>query len=72
MLTGAAGQIAYSLAFMIAHGDMFGASPVVLHLLDIPGMDAKLRALAMELEDTASPLLLGAPAAVSCAASCRA
>jgi hypothetical protein len=51
---------------------MFGASPVVLHLLDIPGMDAKLRALAMELEDTASPLLLGAPAAVSCAASCRA
>jgi malate dehydrogenase len=61
-VTGAAGQIGYSLLFRIASGAMFGPSqPVILNLLEIP--DAKaLKALdgvVMELEDCAFPLLRG-------------
>ena len=57
-VTGAAGQIGYSLLFRIASGQMLGEDqPVVLQLLDItPAMDA-LRGVAMELEDCAFPLL---------------
>jgi len=57
-VTGAAGQIGYSLLFRIASGQMLGDDqPVVLQLLDItPAMDA-LRGVAMELEDCAFPLL---------------
>lgn len=59
-VTGAAGQIGYSLLFRIASGQMLGSDqPVILQLLDItPAMDA-LRGVAMELEDTAHPLLAG-------------
>ena len=57
-VTGAAGQISYSLLFRIASGDMLGADqPVTLQLLDIPpAMDA-LSGVVMELEDCAFPIL---------------
>lgn len=58
LVTGAAGQIAYSLIFMIARGSMLGdKQPIVLHLLELPAMREKLDALVMELEDLASPLI---------------
>jgi len=59
-VTGAAGQIGYSLLFRIASGQMLGPDqPVQLQLLDItPAMDA-LRGVVMELEDCAFPLLTG-------------
>jgi malate dehydrogenase len=59
-VTGAAGQIGYSLLFRIASGSMLGPDqPVVLQLLEIPpAMDA-LRGVAMELDDCAFPLLAG-------------
>ena len=57
-ITGAAGQIAYSLLFRIAAGDLLGKErPIALHLLEItPALDA-LRGLVMELVDCAFPLL---------------
>jgi malate dehydrogenase len=59
-VTGAAGQIGYSLLFRIAGGAMLGAEqPVILQLLEItPALDA-LRGVVMELEDCAFPLLAG-------------
>ncbi len=59
-VTGAAGQIGYSLLFRIGHGDMFGPDqPVILRLLEIePAMKA-LEGVAMELDDCAFPLLAG-------------
>ena len=59
-ITGAAGQISYSLAFRIAAGDMLGKDqPVILQLLEIPpAMDA-LNGVVMELNDCAFPLLAG-------------
>jgi malate dehydrogenase len=59
-VTGAAGQIGYSLLFRIASGQMLGPDqPVQLQLLDItPAMDA-LRGVVMELEDCAFPLVTG-------------
>ncbi len=59
-VTGAAGQIGYSLLFRIASGQMLGADqPVILQMLEItPALDA-LRGVAMELEDCAFPLLAG-------------
>ena len=59
-VTGAAGQIGYSLLFRIASGQMLGLDqPVILQMLDItPAMDA-LKGVAMELEDCAFPLLAG-------------
>jgi malate dehydrogenase len=59
-VTGAAGQIGYSLLFRIASGQLLGDDqPVILHLLDItPALDA-LKGVAMELEDCAFPLLEG-------------
>jgi malate dehydrogenase len=59
-VTGAAGQIGYSLLFRIANGDMLGKDqPVILQLLDItPAMPA-VRGVVMELEDCAFPLLAG-------------
>lgn len=57
-VTGGAGQIAYSLIFRIANGDLLGADqPVALHLLDLPMMDASLKGVAMELQDCSFPLL---------------
>jgi malate dehydrogenase len=57
-VTGAAGQIAYSLLFRIAHGDLLGPDqPVELRLLEIePAMNA-LNGVVMELDDCAFPLL---------------
>ena len=59
-VTGAAGQIGYSLLFRIAAGEMLGKDqPIFLNLLEIPpAMDA-LRGVAMELEDCAFPLVQG-------------
>jgi malate dehydrogenase len=59
-VTGAAGQIGYSLVFRIANGDLLGPEqPVILHLLEItPALDA-LRGVVMELDDCAFPLLRG-------------
>jgi malate dehydrogenase len=59
-ITGAAGQIGYSLLFRIAAGEMLGKDqPVILQLLDIPPLLPSLRGVAMELEDCAFPLLAG-------------
>ena len=59
-VTGAAGQISYSLLFRIASGDMLGKDqPVILQLLEItPAMEA-LKGVIMELEDGAFPLVAG-------------
>lgn len=57
-VTGGAGQIAYSLLFRIAHGDVFGPDqPIALHILEIPAALAALEGVKMELEDCAFPLL---------------
>ncbi len=57
-ITGAAGQIGYSLVFRIANGDMLGREqPIILQLLDIPQAQQALRGLAMELEDCVFPML---------------
>ncbi len=59
-VTGAAGQIGYSLLFRIAAGDMLGNDqPVILQLLDIPPLLPSLKGVVMELEDCAFPLLAG-------------
>lgn len=60
LVTGAAGQIAYSLILQIGKGDVFGPSqPVILHLLDIPPMMSVLQGVVMEIEDCALPLVQG-------------
>jgi len=57
-VTGAAGNIGYALVFRIAAGDAFGPDqPVILHLLEIPGLENKLRGLKMEIEDCAFHLV---------------
>jgi len=59
-VTGAAGQIGYSLLFRIASGAMFGPSqPVILHLIEIEPALPALQGLIMELDDCAFPLLKG-------------
>ncbi|MEK7843737.1 MAG: malate dehydrogenase, partial [Pseudomonadota bacterium] len=59
-VTGAAGQIGYSLLFRIAAGDMLGEDqPVILKLLDIPQSQSMLKGVVMELDDCAFPLLAG-------------
>ncbi len=59
-VTGAAGQIGYSLLFRIANGDMLGKDqPVILQLLDIGAALPAVRGVVMELEDCAFPLLQG-------------
>ena len=59
-VTGAAGQISYSLLFRIAAGEMLGTDqPVILQLLEItPAMEA-LNGAVMEIEDCAFPLVTG-------------
>jgi malate dehydrogenase len=60
VVTGAAGQIAYSLLYMVAKGDVFGPEQsVILHLLDIPPMMGVVQGVVMELSDCALPLLRG-------------
>jgi malate dehydrogenase len=61
-VTGAAGQIGYSLLFRIASGDMLGKDqPVILQMLEIPDEKAQkaLKGVMMELDDCAFPLLQG-------------
>jgi malate dehydrogenase len=59
-VTGAAGQIGYSLLFRIASGAMFGPNqPVILHLLEIEPALPALGGVVMELDDCAFPLLKG-------------
>jgi malate dehydrogenase len=61
-VTGAAGQIGYSLLFRIASGEIFGPNqPVILHLIevDVPEILEKLKGTVMEIEDCAFPLLKG-------------
>jgi malate dehydrogenase len=61
-VTGAAGQIGYSLLFRIASGEMLGRDqPVILQLLEIPDEKAQkaLKGVMMELDDCAFPLLQG-------------
>ena len=59
-VTGAAGQISYSLLFRIAAGEMLGADqPVILQLLEITPALTALQGTVMELEDCAFPLLAG-------------
>ena len=59
-VTGAAGQISYSLLFRVASGEMLGKDqPVILQMLEItPALEA-LKGVAMELEDCAFPLVQG-------------
>jgi malate dehydrogenase len=61
-VTGAAGQIGYSLLFRIASGQLLGPDqPVILQLLELPidKVQAALKGVMMELEDCAFPLLVG-------------
>ena len=59
-VTGAAGQIGYSLLFRIAAGDMLGKDqPVILQLLEVTQALGALKGVAMELDDCAFPLLAG-------------
>jgi malate dehydrogenase len=65
-VTGAAGQIGYSILFRIASGEMLGRDqPVILQLLEIPDdkAQAALKGVMMELDDCAFPLLAGMSAA---------
>src|SRR6185436_12002150 len=61
-VTGAAGQIGYSLLFRVASGEMLGSDqPVILQLLELPidKAQAALKGVMMEMEDCAFPLLAG-------------
>lgn len=59
-VTGAAGQIGYSILFRIASGEMLGPDqPLILQMLEIPPALPALEGVAMELNDCAFPLLSG-------------
>src|SRR4051812_21639990 len=65
-ITGAAGQIGYSLLFRIASGSMFGPDqPVILHLIEIEPALPALGGVVMELQDCSFPLLKGIVATAS-------
>lgn len=58
VVTGGAGQIAYSLLFRLAAGEVFGKDvSLSLSILDLPEMEGALKGVAMELQDCAFPLL---------------
>ena len=58
VVTGAAGQIGYSILFRIANGDMLGKDqPIILNLLDLESAYKSLSGIVMELNDCAFPLL---------------
>jgi len=66
LITGAAGQIAYSLTFLVAKGDLLGHdTPLILHLLDIPMCQESLDGVVMEITDCAFPLVRGVVATTS-------
>lgn len=57
-ITGAAGNIAYSIIFMVAKGEMLGFDqPIELRLLDLPAMEKNLQGVVMEVVDCAFPLV---------------
>lgn len=59
-VTGAAGQIGYSLIFRLASGEVFGPNqPVILHLVEVPPVMKALDGVEMELDDCAFPTLAG-------------
>ena len=58
-VTGAAGQICYSLLFRIASGSLLGDTPVELRLLEITPALPRLEGVVMELDDCAFPNLAG-------------
>lgn len=59
-VTGAAGQIGYSLLYRLANGETFGPEqPIILQLLEVPAAITALKGVVMELEDCAFPLLHG-------------
>lgn len=59
-VTGAAGQIGYSMLFRIAAGEMLGVDqPLILQLLEIPPAMDVLKGVVMEIQDCAFPLLRG-------------
>lgn len=58
-VTGAAGQIGYSLLFRLAAGDLCGDRPVELRLLEVPAALKSLEGVVMELDDCAFPALAG-------------
>jgi len=73
-VTGAAGNIGYSILFRIANGDMLGRDqPVILQLLEIPDEKAQkaLKGVMMEIDDCAFPLLAGMTAAADPATAFR-
>lgn len=71
-LQGAAGQIGYALAPMIARGLMLGPKqPVILHLLEIPPAATALEGVCMELTDAAFPLLHGVVATTDPDVACK-
>ncbi len=58
VVTGGAGQIAYSILFRIANGDLLGKQqPIALHILEVPEAMVALEGVKMELQDCAFPLL---------------
>ena len=58
LITGAAGQIAYSLIPLVCRGDVFGQDqPIILHLLDIPFMEGVMNGVVLEITDCAYPLV---------------
>ncbi|CAL8460860.1 g391 [Coccomyxa elongata] len=72
LITGAAGQIGYALAPLIARGLMCGGkTPVILHMHDSEAAQQNLHAVAMELMDAASILLLGVDIFQDLEAACR-
>jgi malate dehydrogenase len=59
-VTGAAGNIGYSIVYRIANGALLGPDqPVILHLVDLPFAMKALKGVSMELDDCAFPLLAG-------------
>ncbi len=57
-VTGGAGQIAYSLLFRLANGDLLGPDqPIALHMLDVPEGVAGMKGVVMELNDCVFPML---------------
>lgn len=57
-VTGGAGQVAYSLLFRIANGDLLGKDqPIALHISELPSFVKEMEGVKMELEDCAFPLL---------------
>jgi len=58
LITGAAGQIGYSIIPMVSNGSVFGLDqPIILHLLDLPQMTAVLEGIQMEIQDCSYPLV---------------